>query len=204
MARKMKLDWLQPAVLTGSLIPFAVLAFRAFTGRLGANPIATMLNQLGLLALLFVFASLSCTSLKIVFGWKWTLKLRKTLGLLGFFTVLAHLLLYAVVDQQLRLSVVLEDVLKRPFIAVGFGAFLLLLPLALTSTKKALKRMGPKNWRRLHRLAYVIGILGVVHFYMRQKQDTTEPIIYGFVLCWLLGVRLVYWWRQRRHAAQRP
>ena len=142
--------------------------------------------------------------MKIVFGWKWPLKLRKTLGLFGFFTVLAHFLLYAVIDQQLMLLALFEDVLKRPFIAVGFIAFLLLLPLAITSTRDALKRLGPKRWQRLHQLAYVVGILGVVHFYLRQKQDTTEPTIYGFVLLTLFAVRLVYWWRQRRRAVQRP
>jgi sulfoxide reductase heme-binding subunit YedZ len=194
------MPWLQPAVLTGSLVPFVVLGWRAATSGLGANPIATALNQLGLLALLFLLSSLACTPLKIIAGWKWPLRLRKTLGLMCFFTVLLHFLVYTVVDQQLMLSVLVEDVLSRPFIAIGFVGLLLLTPLALTSSKNALQRMGPKRWKRLHRLAYLVGILGVLHFLIRVKQDATEPLIYGAVLALLLLVRLVHSLRKRRAA----
>lgn len=199
--RSKPLDWLQPAVLTGSLVPFVVLYYRAARDQLGANPIATTLNQLGLLSLIFLLSSLACTPLKILTKQKWPLKLRKTLGLMAFFSVFAHFLVYVVFDQALMFSVVVDDVLERPFIALGFLAFVLLIPLALTSTKNALQQLGPKRWKQLHRLAYVCGVLGVVHFVMRVKRDVTEPILFGAVLAFLLAVRLVDHFRRR---AQRP
>jgi sulfoxide reductase heme-binding subunit YedZ len=201
--RSKPLDWLQPAVLTGSLLPVAFLLYRAGTGRLGANPIATAMNQLGLLTLLLLLATLSCTPLKIAFGLKWPLKLRKTLGLLTFFTALLHFSVYLFLDQVAMLGAVLQDVLKRPFIAVGFAALVLMTPLAITSTKRALQRMGPKRWQRLHRLVYAVGVLGVIHFLLRVKQDVTEPLIYGGVLVLLLTTRLVDAVRQRRRRAAR-
>lgn len=192
-----KLAWLQPAVLVGSLVPMVVIAVKAATGHLGANPVATALNQLGLLALIFLLASLACTPAKIVFGWKWPLKVRKTLGLLGFFTALAHFLVYFVIDQGLSLGTMIEDILFRPFILVGFLALVLLVPLARTSTKEALQRLGPKNWRRLHRLAYVCAGLGCLHYGLRVKQDLVEPLLYAGVLAVLLGVRAVAAMRKR-------
>lgn len=191
------LDWLQPAVLTGSLIPFAVIAWRGANGALGANPIATALNQLGLLALLFLVASLACTPIKIVTGQKWPLRLRKTLGLMAFFAVGAHFLVYLVLDQVLIIRAVVDDVLSRPFIAIGFAAFVLLIPLALTSTKQALRRLGPKRWQRLHRLAYVAGTLGVLHFAIRVKKDGSEPLLFGVTLALLFAVRLGAYLKKR-------
>lgn len=202
-AREKPLSWLEPAVFTGSLVPLAMPIYRAATGRLGANPVAEVLNYLGLLGLLFLLASLACTPIKIAFGAKWPLRLRRMLGLFAFFTVLVHFLVYVVVDQALALSLLVEDITARPFIAVGFGAFVLLIPLALTSTKRALQRLGPKRWQRLHRLAYVAGVLGVVHFVLRVKQDLTEPLVYGGVLAVLLSVRLIDAIRRRRAAALR-
>jgi sulfoxide reductase heme-binding subunit YedZ len=196
--RPRKLAWLQPAVLSGSLIPFVGIGHRALRGQLGANPIETAMNQLGLLALLFLFASLGCTPLKMVFGWKWPLRLRKTLGLLAFFTALLHFLVYLVLDQGLRLAALLEDVIERPFIALGLLGLLTMLPLALTSTKKALQRMGPKRWKRLHRLAYLAGVLGAIHYLLRVKTELREPAIYASVLAALLLTRVAFWLRDRR------
>ncbi|MEZ4447361.1 MAG: protein-methionine-sulfoxide reductase heme-binding subunit MsrQ [Polyangiaceae bacterium] len=204
MARPTKLDWLQPAILTGSLVPFAWLLYRAVRGMLGANPIATALNQLGLLALLFLLASLACTPLKILFDLKWPLRLRKTLGLFAFWSALLHFLIYALFDQVMQLGAIVEDVLKRPFILVGFLGLVTLTPLALTSTKNALRRIGPRRWQRLHRLAYLAGILGAVHFLLRVKADLLEPAIYLGVLAFLLAVRLWDRLRKQRLAAQRP
>ena len=185
------LDWLQPAVLTGSLAPFAAILVRAVRGRLGANPIATAMNQLGLLALIFLVACLACTPLKIVTGKSWPIRLRKTLGLLAFFTALAHFSTYALLDQRLALGAIFRDVTKRPFIAVGFTALVLLVPLALTSTKKSLQRLGFARWKRLHRLVYVVAILAVIHFVMRVKADTREPYVWAAVLFVLFAVRLI-------------
>ncbi len=197
-----KLDWLQPAVLVGSLAPFAVIAARAATGRLGANPVSTALNQLGLLALVFLTASLTCTPIKIATGAKWPIRLRKTLGLAAFFCALAHFLVYLVLDQGLAIGQLLRDVVSRPFIAVGFTALVAMLPLALTSTKRALQRMGPKRWQRLHRLAYLAGCLAVVHFLMRVKADLTEPALYAAALTALFGTRALGWLIERRRTAR--
>jgi len=179
---KSKQSWLVPATITGALIPFAWIAWRLSQHRLGANPIATALNQIGLLSLIFLCASLSCTPLKIAFSWTWPLRVRRTLGLCAFFSVVLHFLVYLVLDQSFAVGAVLRDVLKRPFIALGFGALLLLVPLALTSTRRAVARLGFVRWQRLHRLAYLIGILGVAHFYLRVKADHTQPIVYGLIL----------------------
>jgi methionine sulfoxide reductase heme-binding subunit len=158
------------------------MAWRLSQQRLGANPIATALNQIGLLSLIFLCASLSCTPLKIAFAWNWPLRVRRTLGLCAFFSVVLHFLVYLVLDQNLALGAVLRDIWKRPFIALGFGALLLLVPLALTSSKRAVARLGFRRWQLLHRLAYLIGILGVLHFYLRVKADHTQPIVYGLIL----------------------
>ena len=192
-----KLAWLVPAIVVGSSLPYLVLGWRAWRGALGANPVASALDQLGLLALLFLLASLSCTPLKVLFGWKWPLRIRKTLGLFAFFTALSHFVVYFVVDQGLAVSAIWQDIVKRPFISIGVAGLLLMLPLALTSSKAALKRLGTKRWRLLHRLAYVAAGAGVVHYFLRVKKDISEPLIYGAVLAVLLGVRLVDWVRRR-------
>jgi len=179
---KPKLSWLVPATITGALIPFASIGWRLWQHRLGANPIATALNQIGLLSLIFLCASLSCTPLKIAFAWTWPLRIRRTLGLCAFFSVALHFLVYLVLDQELAIAAVLRDILKRPFIALGFAALVLLVPLALTSTKPSVARLGFRRWQMLHRLAYAIGILAVLHFYLRVKADHTQPILYGLVL----------------------
>ena len=189
MARS-KLPWLVPATITGALIPYASIAWRLAQGRLGANPIATALNQIGLLSLIFVVLSLSCTPLKIAFDWNWPLRVRRTLGLCAFFSVVLHFLVYLVLDQDFALGAVLRDVLKRPFIAVGVAALVLLIPLALTSTKRSLARLGFRRWQQLHRLAYPIGVLGVLHFYLRVKADHTQPIMYGSILVVGFALRL--------------
>ncbi len=198
--RPNKLDWLVPAVVTGSLLPYLVLVVQASRGALGANPISTALNQLGLLALLFLLASLVCTPLKLVFGWKWPLRVRKTLGLFGFYTALCHFFVYFALDQVFAIAAVWDDVIKRPFITIGLAALLLLIPLAVTSTKAALQRIGAKRWQRLHKLAYLAAGLGCLHYYMRVKQDTREPLLYASVLVLLLGIRLVSWLRKRARA----
>jgi sulfoxide reductase heme-binding subunit YedZ len=180
-----RLNWLVPAVVTGSLIPFASIAWRIYRHRIGANPVATALNQVGLLTLIFLLASLSCTPLKIAFGWTWPLRVRRTLGLCAFFSAVTHFSIYWALDQNFAVGAVLKDVVKRPFIAVGFAALVLLVPLAITSTKRSVARLGFPRWQSLHRLAYVIGVLGVLHFYLRVKADHTQPTLYALVL--LLG-----------------
>jgi sulfoxide reductase heme-binding subunit YedZ len=189
-ARGARLGWLVPALLTGWVVPFIWLGYRAARGTLGANPIATALNQIGLLALVLLMASLCCTPLKLLFGWTWPLRVRRTLGLLGFFTALLHFLVYVVIDQGFALGTLWADVVKRPFIAFGFAALLLLVPLALTSTKRAVTRLGYARWKRLHQLVYLAVPLAILHFFLRVKADHTQPLVYAGVLLALFGVRL--------------
>lgn len=193
-----KLPWLEPAIVAGGLIPLATLGERAYRGALGANAVAEALNQLGLLALVLLLASLAATPLKAVSSWTWPLRIRKTLGLLGFFYACAHFLTYAVLDQGLDLRAIYEDITKRPFILVGFSTLVLLVPLAVTSTARMLKRLGFARWKRLHRLAYLAGILAVVHFFLRVKKDLTEPAIYAALLALLFAVRAASWLKARR------
>jgi len=193
-----KLPFLQPGLLIGSLLPLALLASRALRGTLGADPIAIGMNQLGLLALIFLLASLAATPLKVVFGVTWPIRIRRSLGLLSFFHATLHFLLYFVIDQGLALSAVVQDVTKRTFITVGFCAFVLLIPLAVTSTSRMLKRMGAARWKRLHRLSYVAAILGVVHFVWRVKKDLSQPTLYACVLGLLFAIRL---WQARNKKA---
>jgi sulfoxide reductase heme-binding subunit YedZ len=177
-------------VVTGALVPLAAIVLGLYRGTLGANPVAEALNELGLLALVFLVASLACTPLKILSGWTWPIRLRKTLGLLGFFYAALHFSTYAGIDQLLQLRAIAADIVDRPFILVGFAAFVLLVPLALTSTAGMLKRLGFARWKALHRLAYLTAVLGVIHFFLRVKKDVTEPACYGAVLGLLFAVRV--------------
>jgi sulfoxide reductase heme-binding subunit YedZ len=191
-ARRLLLDpWLKPGLVLGGLTPLAVTAIRAGQGTLGANPVAIALNQFGLLALVVLLASLAATPLKRGFGLTWPLRVRRMLGLFSFFYASLHLLTYVLLDRLGELATLLEDVVKRPFITVGFTAFLLLVPLAVTSTRAAQKRMGFKPWQRLHRLSYLIGVLALVHFVWREKKDIREPLVYGALLALMLGARLL-------------
>lgn len=195
--------WLGPGVFAGALVPLAWIVVQAARGRLGANPIAEALNELGLAALIFLVASLACTPLKAFFGWGWPIRLRRMLGLFAFFYASLHLLTYTGLDQVLDYRAIWRDVTKRPFIFVGFAAFVLMVPLALTSTAASVKRLGSTAWKRLHRLVYLSAALGVVHFVLRVKKDVREPAIYGVVLGTLLLARVVAYLRRRRALRKR-
>lgn len=185
------LSWLKPAVIVGTLAPMAALATLAATGGLGADPIATALNRLGLLTLILLVAALLATPLKTLFGWTWPLRIRRAVGVLAFVYAFAHVALYALVDQGAALGAIWADVVKRPFITVGFAAFVLLVPLAITSTDGAVRRLGFPKWKRLHRLAYVATALGALHFFLRVKKDVTEPVIYAIIIAILFGIRMM-------------
>ena len=188
--------WIKRAAFAAACGPAAWLALMAATGRLGADPIAFALNRLGLFALILLLSSLACTPLQIVFHWKWPLLLRRMLGLFAFGYAASHFLTYAVLDQGLALGEIWKDVVKRRFITIGMAAFFLcLLPLAITSTVGWQRRLGFKKWKLLHRLAYVAGVLVVVHFIWRVKADLREPLAYGGALAILLLVRVVPWVR---------
>ena len=174
------------------LVPLAKLALEIFgVGgmSLGANPVEELIHRLGIWGLNFLLITLAVTPLRRLTGKGWLLRFRRMFGLFAFFYVLMHFLTYAGLDQRFDLPVIFEDIAERPFITVGFTAFLLLIPLAATSTNAMMKRLG-RRWQKLHRLVYVIAILGVVHFYWQVKLDTLEPLIYAAILVALLGYRL--------------
>lgn len=181
----------KPIVFIACLIPLAILIARAFgiSGMtLGANPVEELLHELGLWALRFLLLTLAITPLRDLIGKPWPLMLRRMIGLFAFFYVLLHFLVWLVVDQELYWSGILTDIAKRPFITIGFAAFVLLIPLAITSTNGMMRRLG-KRWKTLHRLVYVCAMLGVWHFYWLVKSDVREPILYASILAVLLGWR---------------
>jgi sulfoxide reductase heme-binding subunit YedZ len=159
------------------------------------------MNELGLWTLILLLSSLACTPLKLVFGWNWPIQIRKLLGLCAFTYVCLHFLVYLVLDQFFAWGEIWKDIVKRKFITVGFAAFLLLIPLAVTSTRGMVKRLGFARWKRLHRLVYVAASLGVIHFIWRVKADTREPLIYAGILLLLFAVRAVAYLRERPRSA---
>jgi methionine sulfoxide reductase heme-binding subunit len=197
------LPWLKPAVFVGSLMPLVALLIRGLQHRLTADPIAYVMNQLGLLTLIFLIAALTLTPLRVITGWPWPIRIRRMIGLFAFFYATLHFTTYLAVDQAFSWKAILADLLKRRFIYVGFTAFVLLIPLAATSTNGMVRRLGAVRWQRLHRLAYVSSILGVIHFVWRAKKDITEPLIYGAVLAVLLAFRIVHAYRERNRKRAR-
>lgn len=186
----------KPVVFVVSLLPAGLLARDIFGGGLGANPIEEITHRTGFWGLTFLMITLSVTPLQRVTGVGALSTLRRPLGLFAFFYVVLHFTMYAV-DQTylsglgLSPSAIAEDVAQRPYITVGFTAFLLLIPLALTSTKGWIKRMGAKRWNALHRMIYIAAALGVFHFLWLVKADTRQPVIFGTVLVVLLALRLM-------------
>jgi len=178
------------------LVPLGKLALEAFAVAglsLGANPIEELLHRLGKWGLKFLLITLAVTPAQRLTGWNWLLRFRRMLGLFAFFYVLLHFLVYAGLDQRFAPGPILEDIGERPYITIGFTGLLLLLPLAVTSTNAMMRRLG-RRWKQLHRLIYVIAVLGVWHFYWQVKLDTLEPTIYAAILTALLGYRA---WRAR-------
>jgi sulfoxide reductase heme-binding subunit YedZ len=174
---------------TNGLVPLVLLAWDAMNHRLGANPLGFTITATGTLTLVFLLLSLTVTPLRKLTGWNWLIKHRRLLGLYAFFYACLHVTAYMVFDRALNLQATISDVLKRPFIAVGMFSFLLMIPLAVTSTNNMIKRLGGKRWARLHKLAYVIAVGGCLHYYMLVKADTTKPLIFAAILALLLGYR---------------
>lgn len=195
--RRPPFPWLGPGVLVGAAAPAVAIFLRARSGALGANPIAEALNELGLTALVLLIASLACTPLRVVLGWTWPIRIRRRLGLLAFAYAAVHVAVYAGLDQGLDARAVLADVVKRKFIFAGFAAFLLLVPLALTSTNASVRRLGYVRWKRVHSLVYPASLCAAVHFVWRVKKDLREPLVYAAVLGLLLAIRLVQAARRR-------
>jgi methionine sulfoxide reductase heme-binding subunit len=173
-----------------ALIPLAKLGYLAYQDDLGANPIEKLTRTTGWWTLTFLMISLSVTPLRKLSGWSWLARMRRMLGLYAFFYASLHFLCYFVLDQFFDFDAILADIVKRPYITIGFPAFLLLLPLALTSTDAMIRRLGGKNWKRLHQLTYVCATAGVVHFIWLVKKDLSRPLLFAGILGVLLTYRL--------------
>jgi sulfoxide reductase heme-binding subunit YedZ len=187
-----QVKWLKAALFALCLVPFARLIWLGTHHGLGANPIEYITRSTGWWTLSFLLFTLSVTPLRRLTGWNWLLRLRRMLGLFAFFYVSLHFLTYIWLDQFFDWRGMLKDIAKRPFITVGFTAFVLLIPLAATSTNAVVRRLGAKRWQRLHRAIYVIATLGVLHFWWLVKKDIREPLTFGALLGLLFLVRLVY------------
>lgn len=179
-----------------ALVPLAVLVRMVLTDQLGPNPIETLNRFTGDWTLRFLFLTLAVTPLRQITGWQYLLRFRRMLGLFAFSYVCLHFLSWLWIDKLFDVDEIIKDVIKRPFITVGFSCFILLIPLAVTSTQGMVRRLGGRRWRALHRLVYAIAIGGVVHFWWLVKSDIREPLIYAAILALLLGYRLWAHWRR--------
>lgn len=191
-----KIRWLKIIIWFGALSHLAYLVGGLFSWSLGPNPVEVITHQTGEWALRFLVASLMISPLRKLFHWSSLIRLRRLLGLWSFTYVLLHFLTLIVFDHFFSWQSILADIVERPYITVGFAAFVLMLPLAITSLKFFIKKLG-KNWVRLHQLVYGVAVLAVIHYWWLVKADILEPLIYGLVLALLLGVRC-YWFLQKK------
>lgn len=191
-ARQLKL--LKGMLFIAACLPFLRLVIFTFTDQLGANPVEFITRNTGDWTLYFLCITLTVTPLRRFTGWNWLVRLRRMLGLFAFFYASLHFLTFLWFDHFFDVAEMLKDVVKRPFITVGFGAFLLLTPLAATSTNAMIKRLGGKRWQLLHRLIYLIAPLGILHYWWMKagKNDFSQPILFGLIVAALLLLRL-YW-----------
>ena len=179
------------------LAPLGWLAYLTAIGDLTPNPISFVTNTLGDWTFRILLASLAATPLRILTGWTWPISLRRLLGLFAFFYALLHFAVWLVLDHFFDWPALGADIVKRPYITVGMAALILLVPLAVTSTSGMIRRLGGANWRRIHRLVYVIGVLAALHYLWLAKKVNPGPYYYIAVLALLLGIRAVDWGRRR-------
>jgi len=193
-------------LLSNGLVPLTLLLWDVYHKRVGANPLEFVTRTTGMLTLVFLLIALAISPLRRITGLNWLIRFRRMLGLFAFFYGSLHLMTYIAFDRFFHLTTVPIDVVKRPFIAIGMTAFLLMAPLAITSTDKMVKRLGGKRWARLHRIVYAAGILGVLHYYMLVKADVRLPLTFAFLLAVLLGFRVLakYYAAQNRRAGIVP
>ncbi len=194
--RQIRFVW-KPLVFLLCLVPAILIAGDTFgiLGSLGANPVEEIQDRFGIWSLRFIMIALAVTPLRRITGWTSLVRFRRMLGLFAFFYTLLHFLTWLFLDQGLLWSAIVEDLAKRPFITIGFAALLLLLAMAVTSTAGMRRRLG-KRWQKLHYSVYVVGGLGVWHYWWQVKSDITEPLIYAVILGVLLGLRL--WWKVKK------
>ncbi|MEX3693571.1 protein-methionine-sulfoxide reductase heme-binding subunit MsrQ [Paraburkholderia sp. BR14263] len=197
------LPWAKMAVFVTALYPLARLVLFGFTDGLGANPIEFITRSTGLWTLVFLCITLAVTPLRRITGWNTLVRFRRMLGLFAFFYATLHFTTYIWFDKWFDVAAMLKDVGKRPFITVGFAAFVLLIPLAVTSTRAMARRLG-RRWQTLHRLIYAIGVLAILHFWWMKagKHDLVLPKLYGAIMLALLGWRAAVWLLARWRAAR--
>jgi sulfoxide reductase heme-binding subunit YedZ len=183
-----------------SLTPCLWLLVRTLTDDLGVNPVETVTRETGLWGLRFLLATLAITPLRRLTGWNWLMRLRRMLGLYAFFYACLHMLTWLVLDHFFDWMEIGRDILKRSYITLGFAAFVLLIPLAATSTNGMMRRLGGRGWKRLHGTVYLIGVLAVMHFLWLVKADISDPAAYGAALALLLGLRFPAAAAARQHA----
>jgi methionine sulfoxide reductase heme-binding subunit len=174
-----------------ALLPLARLVWLGLTDGLGANPVEFVIRSLGTWTLVCLLVTLSVTPIRLIFGINWPVQLRRMMGLFTFFYVCLHMLAYAGLDQWFDWQAIVHDIAKHPYVLVGFSAFVLMIPLAVTSNQAMIRRLR-QRWKMLHRLVYLIAILGVTHYWWLVKKDVSEPFIYAVVLFILLAVRVYY------------
>ena len=194
----MKLRLTKIAIFLAALIPLERLAWKALHGGLGANPIEVITHSTGDWTLRLVLVTLAVTPLRRLTGQYWLIGIRRMVGLFAFSYGILHLTTYIWLDKFFDVHEMVKDIAKRPFITIGFSAFVLMIPLAATSTAWSIRRLGGKNWQRLHRLIYLTGILGVIHYIWLVKADKRKPLEYGAVLFVLLLYRLGVWLYEKR------
>ncbi len=190
MQIKYPIKIIKPVLFVLALVPLALLIQKGFRHGLGANPVEKIEHELGLWALRFLLITLANTPLRQFTGWQPIIRLRRMFGLYVFFYASLHFLTWLVFDNSLNIHDIVRDILKRPYVLVGFTAFTLLTPLAFTSTNKMVKRIGGKRWKKLHSLIYPIGTLVILHFLWLVKADKLLPITYGLIFIGLLALRL--------------
>jgi sulfoxide reductase heme-binding subunit YedZ len=201
-----QLKWAKALLFIAALLPFVRLVLFTFTDRLGANPVEFITRNTGDWTLYFLCITLTLTPLRRFSGWNWLVRLRRMIGLFVFFYASLHFLTFLWFDHFFDIPEMLKDVIKRPFITVGFSAFLLLIPLAVTSNNAMIKRLGGKRWQWLHRLIYLIAPLGILHFWWMKagKNDFSQPILFGAVVAALLLMRMYWWLMERRRVSASP
>ncbi|HEY5950873.1 MAG TPA: FAD-binding oxidoreductase [Kofleriaceae bacterium] len=183
--------FLKQFVIACCLVPGALLIFDAYNGQLGVNEVNFAIRTTGLVGLVFLTISLAITPLRRVLSWPVLISARRNFGVFGFFYILTHFMIFWLLDREGSVSSTLHEIVTRSYLWFGFGALVLMAPLALTSFDGMVTRLGAKRWKRLHRLAYVAGIFGVVHYYMLVKADTTKPLVFAGVLGVLLASRFI-------------
>jgi methionine sulfoxide reductase heme-binding subunit len=189
---------IKPVVFIACLLPFSWLVYSAFWGDLGANPVETITNETGIWTLRLIVATIAITPLRWATKWNPIINFRRMIGLFAFFYATIHFMIYFILDRSLMFDGLWEDIVKRPYITVGFTGFVLMIPLAMTSTKGWIRRLGGQRWNTLHKAVYITAVAAVIHYWWKVKLDVTDPMIYAAIVAVLLGARAVRWFSRRQ------